>query len=89
MSSLAKEYYNKRFGGDVTAAFIHLIREIGEVAFAIEKNSPGVAQTKVTEAVALLYYISSKYNIDIEENMKSLYAKKLVSLTKDSTKSNS
>jgi hypothetical protein len=68
MSSLAIKYYNKRFGDNTSAAFIHLIREIGEIAFAIEKNSPGIARTKITDAVAILYYISSKYNIDLEEN---------------------
>lgn len=82
MSSLAIKYYNKRFGDNTSAAFIHLIREIGEIAFAIEKNSPGIAQTKITEAVALLYYVASKYNINVEENIKSLYTKKTASLTR-------
>lgn len=86
MSSLAIEYYNKRFGDNTSEAFIHLVREIGEIAFAIEKNSIGVAQTKISEAVAILHYISSKYGIDIEENIKSLYTKKIESLTKGTTK---
>jgi hypothetical protein len=82
MSSLAIEYYNKRFGDNVSIAFIHLIREIGEIAFAIEKNNKGVAQVKITEAVAILHYISSKYGFNIEENIKSLYTKKIESQQK-------
>jgi hypothetical protein len=82
MSSLAIEYYNKRFGDNVSTAFIHLIREIGEIAFAIEKNNNGVAQVKMTEAVAILHYISSKYGFNIEDNMKSLYTKKIKSQQK-------
>jgi hypothetical protein len=79
-SSIPIEYYSKRFGDNISAAFIHLIREIGEIAFAIEKNSTGIAQTKITEAIAIMYYIASKYNLDIDENIKSLYSKKLKSV---------
>jgi NTP pyrophosphatase (non-canonical NTP hydrolase) len=81
-SSIAIEYYNRKFGNNISAAFIHLVREMGEIAFAIENDKPGIARPKITEAVALLYYIGSKYNIDIEENMNSLYAKKIESLKK-------
>jgi hypothetical protein len=81
MNRLAVEYYNKKFGEDVSAAFIHLVREIGEIAFAIERVKPGIAYTKITEAVALLYYISSKYNINIDESINTLYTKKLASLS--------
>jgi NTP pyrophosphatase (non-canonical NTP hydrolase) len=69
ISSISLQYYNKKFGNSTSAAFIHLVREIGEIAFAIEKNSTGVAQTKITEAVVILLYLSSKYGIDIEENL--------------------
>ena len=83
MSSIEVQYYNKRFGDNTSAAFIHLIREIGEVAFAIEKNSTGIAQTKITEAVAILHYIASKYGFDVEANIRSLYSKKMESLKLD------
>jgi NTP pyrophosphatase (non-canonical NTP hydrolase) len=86
ISSLAIEYYNKRFGDNTSAAFIHLVGEISEIAFAIEKNSTDIAQTKITEAVAILHYISSKYGFDIEANIKSLYAKKMESLKGDGEK---
>jgi NTP pyrophosphatase (non-canonical NTP hydrolase) len=85
ISSIPIEYYNKKFGNNTSAAFIHLVREIGEIAFSVEKNSTGVAQTKITEAVAILLYLSSKYGINIEENLDSLYKKKMESLTKGRT----
>jgi len=77
MSSIAVEYYNRKFGDDKSAAFIHLVREIGEIAFAMEKSNPEHAKLEITESVALLYYIASKYGLNLDENMKSLYTKKL------------
>ena len=85
-SSIAIEYYNMKYGNNTSAAFIHLIREIGEVAFAIENNKPGIAEPKLTEAVALLYYIGSKYAINIEENLDPLYTKKIETLRKQGNK---
>jgi hypothetical protein len=32
MRSFAVDYYQKRFGENLSAAFIHLVREIGEIA---------------------------------------------------------
>ena len=75
-----------KYGNNTSAAFIHLIREIGEVAFAIENNKPGIAEPKLTEAVALLYYIGSKYGINIEENLDPLYTKKIETLRKQGNK---
>ncbi len=77
MSSTAIEYYNKKFGDDKSAAFIHLVREIGEIAFAMEKNNPEHAKLEITESTALLYYLASKYELNLDENIKSLYTKKL------------
>jgi NTP pyrophosphatase (non-canonical NTP hydrolase) len=85
MSSIAVEYYNKKFGDDKGAAFIHLVREIGEIAFAMEKNNPEHAKLELTESIALLYYLASKYGLDLEANMKSLYTKK-IETSKNSTK---
>jgi NTP pyrophosphatase (non-canonical NTP hydrolase) len=86
MSSIAVEYYNRKFGEDRAAAFIHLVREIGEIAFAIEKNNTEHAKLELTESAALLYYLASKYELDLDANIKSLYTKKLEML-KTSTKS--
>jgi NTP pyrophosphatase (non-canonical NTP hydrolase) len=77
MSSIAIEYYNKKFGDDKSAAFIHLVREIGEIAFAMEKNNVEHAKMEITESAALLYYLATKYNLDIDANIKAVYGKKL------------
>ncbi len=66
MSSIVKNYYNKRFGENLSAVFIHLVREIGEIALAIEKNNSNHIKLKITEAVALLQYISSRYDLDVK-----------------------
>lgn len=77
MSSVAVDYYNKKFGDDRSAAFIHLVREIGEIAFAIEKNNVEHAKMEITESAALLYYLATKYSLDIDANIKAVYSKKL------------
>ena len=77
MSSIAIEYYNMKFGDDKSAAFIHLVREIGEIAFAMEKGNHEHAKLELTESTALLYYLASKYEFDLEENIESTYTKKL------------
>ena len=51
MSNTAVEYYNRKFGDDRSAAFIHLVREIGEIAFAIEKNNLEHAKLEITAAL--------------------------------------
>ena len=86
MNSVAVEYYNNKFGDDKTAAFIHLVREIGEIAFALEKNNAEHAKLELTESTALLYFLASKYELDLDANIESLYTKKLKML-KTSTKS--
>ena len=78
--SIAIEYYNKKFGENSQAAFIHLVREIGEIAFAMEKNNIEHAKLEITESVALLHFLASKYNLDISANMQVVYAKKLEQL---------
>ena len=80
MNHSAVEYYNLKFGDDKDAAFIHLVREIGEIAFAMEKKNPDHAKLELAESAALLYYLASKYEFDPEANMESLYTKKLETL---------
>lgn len=75
--SIAVEYYNKKFGENTQAAFIHLVREVGEIAFAMEKNNPEHARLEITQSVALLHYLASKYGLDISANMQAVYTKKL------------
>ena len=83
MSSIAIEYYNRKFSDDKSAAFIHLVREIGEIAFAMEKNNVEHAKMEITESAALLYYLATKYDLDLDVNMKAVYAKKLEKLKTD------
>jgi CRISPR/Cas system-associated exonuclease Cas4 (RecB family) len=71
------EYYNKKYGDDIHNAFIHLIREIGQIAYAIEKSNNSVAVAKITEASALLRFFATKYEIDLESNIKDMYSKKI------------
>jgi NTP pyrophosphatase (non-canonical NTP hydrolase) len=85
MDSVVLDYYNKRFGENLDAVFIHLIREIGEIALAMEKNNPNHLRLKVTEASALLKYLASRYDLDVEANIRSLYSDKLDKLNKTST----
>lgn len=86
MNLIAIEYYNRKFGDDKTAAFIHLVREIGEIAFALERNNMEHAKLELTESAALIYYLASKYGLDLDANIESVYTKKLEMLRK-STKS--
>jgi NTP pyrophosphatase (non-canonical NTP hydrolase) len=86
MNLVAIEYYNRKFGDDKTAAFIHLVREIGEIAFALERNNMEHAKLELTESAALIYYLASKYGLDLDANIESVYTKKLEMLRK-STKS--
>jgi NTP pyrophosphatase (non-canonical NTP hydrolase) len=86
MNLIAIEYYNRKFGDDKTAAFIHLVREIGEIAFALERNNMEHAKLELTESAALIYYLASKYGLDLDANIESVYTKKLEMLKK-STKS--
>lgn len=86
MNLVAIEYYNRKFGDDKTAAFIHLVREIGEIAFALERNNMEHAKIELTESAALIYYLASKYGLDLDANIESVYTKKLEMLRK-STKS--
>lgn len=82
MRNLVISYYNKRFGDNINSAYIHLIREIGEIALAIEKENADHAKLKITEAAALLEYMASKYKIDLDSNMELIYSKKMDTLTR-------
>ena len=82
MSNVAIEYYQKKFGSDVTKAFVHLVREVGEIALAIERNNIDLAKMEITESVALLQFMAKKYNFDLQSNIDSVYTKKLQTLQK-------
>ena len=48
MSSFATEYYEKKFEDDRSTPFIHLIREVNEIAFAMKKNIVEDAKMEIT-----------------------------------------
>lgn len=85
MSNTAIEYFTRKFGDDKSGAFIHLVREIGEIAFAMEKNNVELAKMEITESAALLYYLASKYGVDLDMSIETLYLKKLAALKQSST----
>jgi len=82
MNKTAIEYYEKKFGSDVSKAFVHLVREMGEIAFALERNNTEHAKVEITESVALLQFMAQKYGLDLESNIEGMYRKKLDMLTK-------
>ena len=71
------KYYARKYGDDTSAAFIHLIREIGQIAFAIETKNAPVLDAKLTEASALLQFIAHSHEIDLESSTEMMYSKKL------------
>jgi hypothetical protein len=75
--SLSIKYYTRKYGDDMSAAFIHLVREIGQIAFAIETKNAPVLEAKLTEATALLQFIAHSNKIDLESNTEMMYSKKL------------
>jgi NTP pyrophosphatase (non-canonical NTP hydrolase) len=80
MSNTAIEFYNKKFGDNKSSAFVHLVREIGEIAYALEKDNAEHAKLEITESAALLYYLASKYGFDLDSNIEVTYLKKLTAL---------
>tara|TARA_Y100000780_G_C13680407_1_gene415850 strand:- start:1097 stop:1345 length:249 start_codon:yes stop_codon:yes gene_type:complete len=82
MNNVAIEYYEKKFNDDTTKAFIHLVREIGEIALAIERSNLELAKMEITESVAILQFIAKKYGFDLQANIDNIYTKKLQALRK-------
>jgi NTP pyrophosphatase (non-canonical NTP hydrolase) len=52
----------------------------------LERNNMEHAKLELTESAALIYYLASKYGLDLDANIESVYTKKLEMLRK-STKS--
>ncbi len=82
MNQLVINYYKKRFGENINSAYIHLVREIGEIALAIEKGNTEHAKLKITEAAALLKYMASKYKFNLDSNMQLVYSRKMDTITR-------
>lgn len=77
----AIEYYNIKFGSDRPKAFIHLIKEVGEMAGSIEKGKDDIAQYELVEIVGLCHFLASTYNMhDLNKRIEEVYAQKLQKL---------
>ena len=77
MSNHAIEYYGNKYAGNKEKAFIHLAREVGELAAGIERSNDEMAKMELTETAALCFYLAKLYNLDLMQNMEQLYRKKL------------
>jgi hypothetical protein len=79
---LTIKYYKLKYGNDMDHAFIHLIRELGQIAYTLETNNEAVFNAKETEAIALLNFLARKLNINIESNIETMTRKNwLISIT--------
>jgi hypothetical protein len=73
----ALRYYEMKYANNTSQAFIHLIREIGQIAFGMETNNKPVLEAKLIESAALLHFLAHKYEIDIGKNTEVIYSKKI------------
>ncbi len=80
MIDAAVQYYDRKYGNDLKGAFIHTVRELGELARAVERDQSELAAHEITEIAALMKFLAVRYDFDLEEKMASLYAKKLEKL---------
>jgi NTP pyrophosphatase (non-canonical NTP hydrolase) len=79
MGNEAVEYYGRKFQGDRRAAFVHLVKEVGELARALEKGNEELARIEITEIAGLTFYFSHSYGFDLEGGLREMYTKKLAS----------
>ncbi len=79
MGDAAIEYYRMKFGSDQQKTFIHVVKELGELAGALEKGNRDLARLEITEIAGLMHYLSSEYAFDLAANVRDLYTKKLAS----------
>jgi len=77
----AIEYYKLKFGSDRNKAFIHLTKEVGELAGSIEKEKHDMAQYELVEILGLCYFLASTYEMhNVNEKLESVYTEKLQKL---------
>ncbi len=77
MGQEAVQYYRTKFGGDKEKAFIHIVKEVGELARALEKANPEMAKMEITEIAGLMQYLASEYGFDLAVSLQELYTRKL------------
>ena len=80
MTEAALEYYRIKYGGDVRAAFVHTVAELGDLARALERDKPAKVVVEVTEIAALMHHLAEVYDFDLVESIADFYEKKLEAL---------
>ena len=80
MTDPALEYYGIKYGGDVQAALVHTVAELGDLARAIEQDRPDRAVVEVTEIAALMLHLAAVYDFDLEAQVAEFYGRKLAKL---------
>jgi hypothetical protein len=78
----ALRYYELKYNDNSKEAFVHLIRELGQIAFGIETNNKPVLKAKIMEASAILKFLAHIYEIDVVRDVESIYAKKILQFQK-------
>jgi len=73
----AVDYYKKKYGNDISKATIHLTKELGEFAGAVEKNNNELASYELVEIAGLCYFLASVYGFDMNKKLEEVYTKKL------------
>ncbi len=79
MTSVAVEFYERKFQEDVMGAFLHRVRRWG--ARPLSKTSRPLAVLEITEIVALMEFLASRFGFDLAESVTELYTKKQQKLT--------
>ncbi len=80
MTDSALEYYRIKYEGDVRAAFVHTVAELGDLARAIERDQPEKIVIEVTEIAALMHHLAEVYGFNLEESIAEFYDRKLKTL---------
>ena len=80
MTDSALEYYRIKYEGDVRAAFVHTVAELGDLARAIERDKPEKVIVEVTEIAALMHHLAEVYDFDLTERIEEFYSRKLKAL---------
>jgi len=72
-----------KYKDNLNQAFVHLVREVGQIAFGMETNNKSVLEAKIIEAQAILRFLAHKYDIDSDKNTEAIYAKKIFQYEKN------
>lgn len=80
MTDAAVEYYRRKYGDDVQAAFVHTVKEIGDLARVIERGQEDRVAHEITEITGLMHYLAARYDVALDESIVELYSRKLQKL---------